>query len=65
PPALTPGQVDVLRLVAEGRSNKAVAAALDIAEKTVKAHLAAIFLALGADNRTHAIALARAARLIP
>lgn len=63
-PVLTARQIEVLRLVAAGRPNKTIADTLGIAEKTVKAHLAAIFLALGASNRTHAIALARRVGII-
>jgi len=51
---LTPRQLDVLRLVAEGRSNKEIARDLDIAEATAKIHVGAVMRALGVRNRTAA-----------
>lgn len=51
---LSPQQFRVLRLVAEGRLNKQIADALDVQERTVKAHLSAIFERLGVRNRTQA-----------
>jgi DNA-binding NarL/FixJ family response regulator len=56
---LTPRQMDVLRLLAEGYSNKRIATTLGLSEKTVKTHLASIFRLLDAESRTHAIAAAR------
>jgi len=56
---LTPRQMEVLRLLAEGYSNKRIATTLGLSEKTVKTHLASIFRLLDADSRTHAIAAAR------
>lgn len=58
-PRLTARERDVLRLVAEGRANKEIAAALGVTERTVKFHLTAIFQKLGAENRTEAVAVAR------
>jgi DNA-binding NarL/FixJ family response regulator len=52
PAALTPRQRDVLGHILEGRSNKDIARQLDIAEGTVKIHLAALFAHFGAHNRT-------------
>jgi DNA-binding NarL/FixJ family response regulator len=52
--ALTPQQFRVLVLVAEGRLNKQIADALGVQERTVKAHLSAIFERLGVRNRTQA-----------
>lgn len=49
---LTPRQRDVLRHVVQGCSNKEIARQLDIAEGTVKIHLAALFAHFGAHNRT-------------
>ena len=63
-PRLTERQVEVLRLVNEGHSNKAIAALLNLSEKTVKIHIGAIFRALAVDNRTQAAAAARRAGLI-
>lgn len=62
-PELTERQLDVLRLLVRGHSNKLIARDLNIGEGTVKVHIAAIFRALGARNRTEAVANAR--RLIP
>ena len=55
PPGLTPRQMDVLRCVIKGQTNKVIARELDLSEGTVKAHLSAVFLALGAHNRTEAV----------
>lgn len=55
---LTPRQLQVLRLVARGRSNKSVAQALRIAPGTVKSHMKAILGQLGARSRTHAVRIA-------
>lgn len=63
-PALTARQVEVLRRLSAGQPNKIIAYELDLSEKTVKAHVTAIFKVLGAINRTQAAAAARAAGLI-
>lgn len=55
---LTDRELEVLKLVARGLSNKEVAAALTISETTVKTHLRAIFAKLGVLSRTEAIATA-------
>jgi DNA-binding NarL/FixJ family response regulator len=52
---LTPREIAVLELVAEGLSNKAIAARLGISDQTVKFHVAAIAGKLGAANRTDAV----------
>ncbi len=52
---LTPRQVEVLRLLSEGKVNKEIARELDCAETTVKAHVTAIFRELNARNRTEAV----------
>lgn len=57
PFGLTERQIEVLRLMAEGRSNKDIAADLDIAPGTVKMHVSRIFKTLGVDNRTQAASL--------
>jgi DNA-binding NarL/FixJ family response regulator len=51
---LTTRQLDVLRLIVEGKSNKEIARTLHLAHATVKVHLAAVFRALQVDNRTQA-----------
>ena len=52
--ALTQRETDILALLSEGRSNRDISRALYLSEKTVKAHLAAIFRKLGVTNRTQA-----------
>ena len=52
--SLTQRENDILVLLAEGRSNRDIAQKLFLSEKTVKAHLAAIFRKLGVTNRTQA-----------
>ncbi len=56
---LTERQVDVLRLLSQGQPNKVIGRSLGISEGTVKIHLAAIFRALNARNRTEAVMKAR------
>jgi two-component system NarL family response regulator len=55
---LTPRQEEVLRSVAEGKSNLEIAKALFVSEGTVKAHVKAILQKLGARDRTQAITIA-------
>ena len=52
--SLSPQQFRVLALVAEGLLNKQIADRLDVQERTVKAHVSAIFERLGVRNRTQA-----------
>lgn len=59
PVDLTPREFDVLRLAADGNDNAHIAAALHIAERTVKFHLQNAYRKLGAHNRTEAAAIAR------
>jgi DNA-binding NarL/FixJ family response regulator len=54
PETLTDREVEVLRLLAEGHSNKEIARALTIGEKTVKTHVSNILAKLGVPSRTHA-----------
>jgi two-component system, NarL family, nitrate/nitrite response regulator NarL len=58
---LTERQVEVLKRVSAGQSNKGIARDLGLSEKTVKAHVTAIFRALNVVNRTQAAAIAREA----
>jgi DNA-binding NarL/FixJ family response regulator len=57
--SLSTREIDVLQLVAAGRSNSEVAASLFISETTVKSHLAHIFTKLGVASRTAAVSAAR------
>lgn len=50
---------EVLRLLAEGLSNKALARALGVSENTIKTHLANVYAKLGVGKRTEALAAAR------
>jgi len=52
--ALTPAEVRVLRLIAEGKANKEIAAQLSVSEETVKGQVRNILSKLGANDRTHA-----------
>ena len=55
--ALTPREVDVLRLVVKGNANKEIAAQLSLTEETVKSHIRNILSKLQAKDRTHAVAI--------
>jgi DNA-binding NarL/FixJ family response regulator len=55
---LSDREIEVLRQVARGTSNKIIASRLSISEATVKAHLKNIMLKLGASDRTHAVNIA-------
>ncbi len=55
--ALSPREVEVLRLIAEGNSNKLIADRLSISEDTVKGHVKNILSKLGANDRTHAVTI--------
>lgn len=56
--ALTEREIEVLRRVAAGQSNKQIAAALGVSESTVKAHVHSILPKLNASDRTHAVTIA-------
>lgn len=55
--ALSPREIDVLRLVARGNANKEIAAQLSLTEETVKSYLRSILAKLAANDRTHAVAI--------
>ena len=55
---LSPRQVDVLRLLAAGQSNKIICRELDLAESTIKTHLLALFRKLDVGSRTEAVVTA-------
>lgn len=56
--ALTEREIDVLRRVAAGQSNKQIAIALGVSESTIKAHIHSILPKLNASDRTHAVTIA-------
>jgi two-component system nitrate/nitrite response regulator NarL len=62
--SLTPRQIEILALMSQGTPNKIIAAKLHLSEKTIKAHITAIFKALNVNNRTQASVVARQAGLI-
>ncbi|HET8691703.1 MAG TPA: response regulator transcription factor [Steroidobacteraceae bacterium] len=62
---ITDRELDVLRLLAAGRSNKEIARQLEVSPNTVKTHVARLFGKLGAGRRTAAVRSARELGLIP
>ena len=58
-PQPTLRQLEVLAMVGHGQPNKRIAAALGIAERTVKLHMTALLALMGARNRTHLLVVAR------
>jgi DNA-binding NarL/FixJ family response regulator len=63
-PALTARETEVLKLLAQGKTNKEIAAALVVSERTAKFHVSSILDKLGASNRTEAVALAAQLELV-
>lgn len=61
---ITPRELDVLSLMAEGMPNKAIASSLGVSEHTVKFHVNAILGKLGARSRTEAVTIATRAGLL-
>jgi two-component system NarL family response regulator len=57
-PTLTPRELDVLRLVSRGRTNKEMAAAMFVSEETVKSHMKGLFHKLGVHDRAEAVGIA-------
>src|SRR5215468_6881346 len=55
--SLTPREIDVLRLIAAGNSNKLIADQLSISEATIKGHVSNILSKLGANDRAHAVTI--------
>lgn len=64
-PDLTPRQHQILALLIQGYSNKAIAKQIQLAETTVKMHVTSIFKALGVTNRTQAVMAAEKLGLGP
>jgi DNA-binding NarL/FixJ family response regulator len=62
---LSPREIEVLRLMAEGSSNKTIAWKLDISEHTVKFHVNSILSKMNAGSRTEAVMLGLRRGLIP
>ncbi len=65
PLPLTPRQIEVLTLLAQGMTNKAIGQLLHMAESTVRVHTTAIFKALEVSNRTEAALIATRLGFIP
>jgi DNA-binding NarL/FixJ family response regulator len=55
---LTERELEILRRVSSGSSNKSIAAALELTEATVKSHMKSVMAKLGANDRTHAVMIA-------
>jgi DNA-binding NarL/FixJ family response regulator len=63
-PALTARQLEILRCLGDGASNNSIAQRLNLSEKTVKAHVSAVFKGLNVSSRTQAVSAGRAAGLL-
>lgn len=63
-PNLTPREMDVLRLVSRGRTNKEMASAMFISEETVKSHMKSLFQKLGVHDRAEAVSVSMQRGLI-
>ena len=62
---ITPRELEVLQLIADGLSNKEIAVRVFVSENTIKTHLSRVFDKLGARRRTQAVQIAKECRLIP
>ena len=62
---ITPRELEILGLIANGLSNREIAGRLFVSENTVKTHSSRLFDKLGAKRRTQAVQLGKASRLIP
>lgn len=62
---ITPRELEILELIAEGLSNREIAGRVFVSENTVKTHLSRVFDKLGARRRTQAVQLGKELRLIP
>jgi two-component system, NarL family, response regulator LiaR len=61
---LTPRELEVLQLIADGLSNKEMAERLFVSENTIKTHTSRVFDKLGATRRTQAVRIAKSQRLL-
>ena len=62
---ITPRELEILELIAQGLSNKEIAARVFVSENTVKTHSSRVFDKLGARRRTQAVQMGKELRLIP
>ena len=62
---ITPRELEILELIAQGLSNREIAERVYVSENTVKTHSSRVFDKLGARRRTQAVQLGKALRLIP
>lgn len=62
---ITPRELEILELIAEGLSNREIAERVNVSENTVKTHSSRVFDKLGARRRTQAVQLGKELRLIP
>ena len=62
--ALSPRETDILKLIAEGLSNKEIARSLDIGPETVKSYLKSVFTKLGVERRAQAVSRAQTLGLV-
>ena len=62
---ITPRELEILELIAQGLSNKEIAEKVFVSENTVKTHSSRVFDKLGARRRTQAVQLGKELRLIP
>lgn len=62
---ITPRELEILGLVAQGLSNKEIAERVFVSENTVKTHVSRVFDKLGARRRTEAVQIAKSSNLIP
>jgi len=64
PPSLSPRQVEILELIARGRTNKDISSQLGISLESVKSHVKALLEKLGASGRTEAVSIAQRKHLL-
>jgi NarL family two-component system response regulator LiaR len=63
--AITPREMEILELIAQGMSNREIAEKLFVSENTVKTHSSRVFDKLGARRRTQAVQLGKEFGLLP